>query len=203
MSSTNRGRARKRADFYPTPPWCVHRLLEAVELRGGRWLEPTAGRGDLMAAVRASRDDISWTGVELFAARAKRLATVADVVLVGDIRKVDLEAHYDVALSNPPFSIWQDVVTRVLPLADTVAMLLRLDVLGSAGRAAWWHEHPADVLVIPDRPSFTSDGGTDSNVYGWFVWRRGARRGQVRVLPVTSLAERAGPRGRRADSKTS
>lgn len=190
MSSTNRGRARKRADFYPTPPWCVRRLLDAVDLRGGRWLEPTAGRGDLMAAVRAGRDDISWTGVELHAARAKQLAAIANVVVVGDIRKVDLEPHYDVALSNPPFSIWQDVVARVMPVAETVVMLLRLDVLGSAERATWWHEHPADVFVMPDRPSFTGDGGNDSNYYAWFVWRRGARAGRIRVLPVTCLSER-------------
>lgn len=191
MSSTNRGRARNSADFYPTPAWCVHRLLEAVELRGRRWLEPSAGRGALIQAVTERRDDISWTGVELSAARARHLKTLADVVLVGDIRKVDLEPQYDVALSNPPFSIWQDVVHRVLPLAETVVMLLRLDVLGSAARAAWWHDHRADVFVIPDRPSFTGDGRTDSNYYGWFIWRRGAQAGGIRVLPVTSFAERA------------
>ncbi len=201
MSSTNRGRARNSADFYPTPAWCVHRLLEAVDLRGRRWLEPSAGQGALMQAVTERRDDISWTGVELSPARARHLKTLADVVLVGDIRKVDLEPQYDVALSNPPFSIWQAVVDRVLPLAETVVMLLRLDVLGSATRAVWWHDHPVDVFVMPDRPSFTGDGRTDSNYYGWFIWRRGALAGGIRVLPITSFAERAPKPPRKSRSR--
>ena len=45
MSATNRGAVRNEHDFYPTPAWCVHRLLEAVPLPAGRWLEPCVGDG--------------------------------------------------------------------------------------------------------------------------------------------------------------
>ena len=48
-------------DYYPTPAWCVRRLLEAVDLPGGRWLGAADERRaffivDLWAAVRAGVD---------------------------------------------------------------------------------------------------------------------------------------------------
>jgi hypothetical protein len=56
MSSTNRGAAREPADNYPTPSWCVRRLLEAVELPPGRWLEPACGE----SGPRARPMDLAW-----------------------------------------------------------------------------------------------------------------------------------------------
>lgn len=53
MSSTGRGTERAEADFYPTPPWCVDRLLERLQLAPGQWLEPSAGEGAIIWAVNA------------------------------------------------------------------------------------------------------------------------------------------------------
>ena len=55
MSSINRATRPGWKDFYPTPAWCVGCLLEAVELPGGTWLEPAAGRGAIVEAVGARR----------------------------------------------------------------------------------------------------------------------------------------------------
>lgn len=35
MSRTTLARNEHRVDYYPTPAWCVHRLLEACELPDG------------------------------------------------------------------------------------------------------------------------------------------------------------------------
>src|SRR6266852_476995 len=57
---------RHESDFYATPRWTVHRLLEVLHLRGGDWLEPGAGEGDLIRAVaETGRNDINWTALEL------------------------------------------------------------------------------------------------------------------------------------------
>src|SRR5260370_30448823 len=57
---------RHESDFYATPRWTVHRLLEVLHLPGGNWLEPGAGEGDLIRAVaETGRNDINWTALEL------------------------------------------------------------------------------------------------------------------------------------------
>lgn len=68
MTATGRGAERVDLDAYPTPSWCVRRLLEAVDLplelpaergtlthgtRGARWLEPCAGDGAIIRAANA------------------------------------------------------------------------------------------------------------------------------------------------------
>jgi hypothetical protein len=63
MSATNRGGPRVSADNYPTPTWCVQRLLGAVPLPGGEWLEPAVREGANVQAVE--RGDGTWTRVDV------------------------------------------------------------------------------------------------------------------------------------------
>ena len=56
---------RAAYDYYPTPAWCVRRLLEAVDLPGGRWLEPAVGDGAIVRSVDAARDDVRWTTIDV------------------------------------------------------------------------------------------------------------------------------------------
>lgn len=78
MSATGRGKQRVDFDYYPTPPWCVWRLLDrnAEELgllEAPRLLEPTVGDGAIVRAVDGwirretgrAADLPEWTGVEL------------------------------------------------------------------------------------------------------------------------------------------
>lgn len=190
MSSTNRGGQRRPDDYYATPSWCVDRLLEAVQLPSGPWLEPSAGEGHIVRAVNQFRSDVEWTAVELSPDRARTLPTSV-VTRTGDFLALDVDDGFVVAFSNPPFSIWQKVVDKCLTVSRQVVMLLRLDVLGSAGRAPWWARHPADVFILPNRPSFTGDGKQDSNNYAWFMWTRGSMEpGRISVLSVTPKEQR-------------
>ena len=52
-------------DKYLTPSWPIERLLERVQLPGYRWLEPAAGEGCLVRAVKAIRPDVVFTTVEI------------------------------------------------------------------------------------------------------------------------------------------
>lgn len=80
---------------------------------------------------------------------------------------------------NPPYSLAMEFVQAALELVEqarardhfpTVAALLRLNWLGSNARAQFHREHPAAIGVLPQRPSFTPDGRTDSTEYAWFIW---------------------------------
>ena len=206
MSSTNRGGVRSPADFYPTPAWCVARLLEATDLPGGHWLEPCAGDGAILRAVNAVRGDLRWSAVELRPACAPALRQALGPQ--GRLHTGSLFSAQDflaqdpasVLITNPPFRLAREVLALGLAQDATVVLLLRLNFLASAGRAEQMRRHAPDVYVLPNRPSFAGGGRTDSVEYGWFVWPRGQRErssGSLQVLAPTPARERRPSTGAR------
>lgn len=187
MSSTNRGGKRSPADYYSTPAWCVTRLMEALKLPAGEWLEPAAGTGAIIRAV--PRRDVTWTAWELRGETRPDLSALipSSRLNFGDFLAAQRHGHlegrrYQVAMTNPPFSLAQDFIDASLAVSDTVVMLLRLNYLASKGRWEFMRTRTPDVYVLPNRPSFTG-GGTDSIEYAWFVWRSTPSRvGQIRIL---------------------
>lgn len=206
MSSTNRGSKRVNNDFYRTPSWCVKRLLEDVDLPKGLWFEPCAGNGAIIEAVNSLyskwRPPIKWRANEI---NKKYEADLLKLVQhhhmrIGDYLTMNLLDMYpeddrenpDVIISNPPFSIAMQVVEHSFAFDPTyVVMLLRLNFLASAARAAFMRRRMPDVYVLPNRPSFTG-GATDSIEYAWFVWGPEATNncGEIRVLATTNLEDR-------------
>lgn len=203
---------RVRLDQYPTPAWCVRRLLEtdALPLPGSasgmnRWLDPCAGRGNLIAVVNewyksknkitvpGSTDGVipAWRSVEIdgFLHRENPYNC-----LLGDFLRPDtLPSAYteaDVIITNPPYSLAQEFIEASLRCAKIVAMLLRLNFLASETRHAFFEKHGMpDVYVLPNRPSFVG-GKTDATEYAWMVWDRQATfnragRGLIRILALT------------------
>jgi hypothetical protein len=69
-----------------------------------------------------------------------------------------------------------------------------VNYLASNKRAAFMQENCPDVYILPNRPSFSGAGGTDSIEYAWMVWRpmpgSGNRVGMLQVLDTTPKAER-------------
>lgn len=181
MSATNRSGARRPFDNYSTPEWCVKRLLEARELPMGTWLEPCAGDGAIARAVPS--DHVYWTTVEL------RAECAADYH--GDFLTAEVERHFDVAITNPPYHLAEQFIVKCLEIADHVVMLLRLNFLEGESRADFLRRYPPDVYVLPNRPSFTGKG-TDATAYAWFYWPPERRResGTIRVLASTPKEER-------------
>lgn len=197
MSSTNRSSDRKPYDFYPTPKWCVDRLLDEVVLPGGRWLEPGAGTGSIIKAVNARRQDVRWTAVEINEDAAWDLDKIpgvtrvypSDFMTLHPLHEIN-SAPFQVAIGNPPYSRAMEFVEKSFAYAQTVVMLLRLNFLGSEERASFLRGYPPDVYVLPNRPSFTGKG-TDSIEYAWFVWSSPTKSsGTIKVLNSTPKQER-------------
>ena len=181
-------------DDYPTPLYCVRRLLEALPLPGGHWLEPSAGDGSIIRAVNELRADVQWAAVE------KRLSCMARLAELPGTRhciddflgwnsisaRATWPQHFDVALGNPPYSWAQEFVERCLGLADHTVMLLRLDFMASAKRHGWLLRNPFDLYVLSNRPQFRFDG-SDKTEYGWFHW---PGTGHLRLLNLTPSGAR-------------
>lgn len=200
MSAKGRGRESVPFDFYPTPAWCVDRLLDdcglALTHADASILEPTVGDGAIVRAFRGWADRMclcgepEWTGVEL--RRVPETAAHVDVLVDGtDFRTWHpAEPAFDLAIGNPPYALAESIVRHALGMSDRAAFLLRVGFLGSAERVPFWRDFPDVALrVLPDRPSFDGEG-TDSSTYAWFVWGCPGVKG-VEVLEPTPATVRS------------
>lgn len=190
MSATGRtAGVRDPADYYASPAWTVHRLLEAVELPGGLWLEPTAGEGAIISAVADKRSDVIWHAVEAREECIPILDNLAtcQVAVQGSFQAVPPDRRYAVCLGNPPYRSALPIIQHALKFAPIVVMLLRLNWLASDKRVAWIRAHTPSVFVLPDRPSFVGEGG-DATEYAWMAWGLGVPT--VSILGSTPLSER-------------
>jgi len=193
MSATGRGAVRDPDDAYLTPPWCVHRLLEALELPGGLWLEPSAGEGNIMRAVAEVRDDVVWHAVEYRNKCIHRLDAVPSchTAVEGNFLAIvpgPPNPRYAACVGNPPYVRALQHVQHAMRFAPLVVMLLRLNWLASDKRAKWMRANTPSLFVLPDRPSFTGEGG-DATDYAWMVWGL-PPPATVTILGRTPLAER-------------
>lgn len=205
-------------EAYETPAWCVRRLLEAAPLPSGKWLEPCAGSGNIIRAVRdiAGYADVSWTACEIREECGDPLVdagVVCDNVLVGDFFGYEetLRQEADgrrwafdvVGPTNPPFSRAAEFIEAGRRLAPIVVMLLPVPFFGSEDREDLFARHmPSMILQLPNRPQFSGAKGTNSVEYGWWIWeasRRQQRGTWLERLAITPAEER-GKRARKVAS---
>jgi len=191
VSATGRSDVRDPSDYYSSPPWTVHRLLEAVELPGGLWLEPTAGEGAIINAVAEKRRDVVWHAVEAREECIPILDAIptCQVAVRGSFQAVpvDTSGRYACLVGNPPYRSALQIVQHALEFAPIVVMLLRLNWLASDKRVAWIRANTPSVFVLPDRPSFVGESG-DATEYAWMAWGLGIPT--VSILGSTPLSER-------------
>lgn len=177
MSATNRGAVRREADFYATPVEAVYSFLDSYD--GIRpedsILEPSAGNGNIIKALRSRGYENYISAVELREEEAVHLVGLADHIYIGDFLDGNTVGQFDVIIGNPPYSMAQEFIDKALSLlapGGKLIFLLRTNFLESNKRFAWWKDKtPNGLYVLHKRPSFTGKG-TDATSYSWFVWER-------------------------------
>ena len=178
MSSTNRGTTRAEQDYYVTPIPAIRAFLEAwAEVDGlgflRRVLDPAAGGDDErpMSYPTALQEVLGWKPDTLDIREDSRAAVKADYLTW------QAPEAYDLIITNPPFALAEEFINKAIGdvhRGGRVAMLLRLNFLGSRKRLAFWREHmPRWIFVHHERMSFTPDGRTDSIEYMHAVWVAG------------------------------
>jgi hypothetical protein len=160
VSATNRGAERRPYDDYSTPAWCTEAIMrEIVWGHNPLILEPCAGDGSIVHVLEP------W----LFRKTSPSIVAI-DIRYGQDFLAMDLDRRFDFVITNPPYSLAQEFVTKALEVANCTIMLLRLGFLAGQHRREWWRKHPPTALfVLSKRPSFTGRG-TDATDYAWFVW---------------------------------
>jgi hypothetical protein len=168
--------ARSPLDYYPTPTWATRRFLEAIDLPGGKWLEPCAGDGAIVRVV--DRSDVEWVTVDL--------TPYPGVHHVENYLERDPGfEEYDVCLSNFPFTFAFEFLRKAMEECDITISFLRLAFLESTRRNAWLRRHTPNVYILPNRPY-----PKQAWAYGWLVW------GMEPIPPVILANTSAEERGR-------
>lgn len=171
MSSTNRGGQRIANDVYNTPQTLAEACLGVISGAPSTIWEPNAGAGSF---VRAARN--RWPFARVFASDIDSAAVGlrdAHAHIATDALTYRPRLQIDMVVGNPPFATAQEHIEHAYSIADTVGFILRLNMLEGKGRIKFWEKYrPSEVYVLSERPSFTSNGKTDSIAYAWYIWYR-------------------------------
>ena len=183
MSATNRSNKRHKDDAYSTPKWLTRALMGRLNLsKDARILEPACGTGSIVEVLREQDYRNVWIGeknlVKLVRCSRRYGCPVASY---SDYLAFDeSNLGWDLIVTNPPYTLALEFIQKSFKLSSSlwadhalIAMLLRVNFVGSGERAEFHNEHPSELLVTPRRPSFTYDGKTDATEYAWFVWGTG------------------------------
>lgn len=138
MSATNRGAQRVTNDLYPTPAPPINALLSVLRYSGIRTFhEPCKGLGAIYDRIEC------------------RYKSYCEIAEGKDYLTYTAPHHYDLIVTNPPFSLALPFLKKSLQEAATVIYLLRLNFLGSRERRPFWHANrPTHVLTLAERPIF-------------------------------------------------
>lgn len=76
---------------------------------------------------------------------------------------------YDIIITNPPYSIKDEIIERCLQLHKRACLLLPLTALEGIRRGKLWREHGCSVMVLDQRVEFTGKGACWFNT-SWFCF---------------------------------
>lgn len=153
-------------DFYPTPAWATHALIDNERFCGDIW-ECACGDGAMTAVLEQTGN----------AVRSSDLYDRGFGESGVDFRFAASSAPN--IITNPPFNAAEDFVQSGLKSAtQKFALLLRLAFLEGAGRqhSIFIKNPPSKVWVFSERITFypknVEKKGSGTTAYAWFVWDR-------------------------------
>jgi len=156
-------------DFFPTPAWATHALVENECFNGTIW-ECACGDGAMAHVLEEAGYKVRAT--DLYG----RGHGETGVDFLKATRKVDN------IVTNPPYNVAEAFVAQGLKLArHKFALLLRLAFLEGANRAntIFLKHPPARVWIFSERITFYMKGaeraGSGTTAYAWFVWDKHAK----------------------------
>lgn len=113
-------------DFYPTPADVIDRMLMGVEVAGRYVLEPSAGSGNIVAAVkRMGAKDVVACEID---PRLRKILSGTCTILADDFLSVTREqiSHVDLIVMNPPFSDAERHILHAIDIAPEGCEIISL-----------------------------------------------------------------------------
>lgn len=151
-------------DFFPTPAWATHALIDNECFEGDIW-ESACGNG-------AMSDILALTGQRVISTDLHDRGYGE-----GGVDFLNSNRRAANIVTNPPYNAAEGFVEAGLDKADRkFALLLRLAFLEGANRqrSIFTTSPPSRVWVFSERITFYPAGavqkGTGTTAYAWFVW---------------------------------
>jgi hypothetical protein len=182
-------------DFYPTPKWATHALIDNEKFEGMIW-EPACGDGTMVRVLRDTGRPIAAS--DLF----NRGYGEVGIDFLKSSRSVEN------IVTNPPYNSAEGFVEAGLRQATRkICLLLRLAFLEGANRqrTIFSKTPPARVWVFSERITFYPAGavqkGSGTTAYAWFVWDKQAtsRATELKWLPLGYKARYSSSMGSEPD----
>jgi hypothetical protein len=158
-------------DFFPTPAWATHALIDNEDFKGDIW-ESACGNGAMSEVLELAGEPVIST--DLY----DRGYGEAGVDFLNSHRRATN------IITNPPYNAAEGFVETGLRAAkNKFALLLRLAFLEGANRqrTLFSYTPPARVWVFSERITFYPAGavqkGSGTTAYAWFVWDKNASGG--------------------------
>lgn len=153
---------RNASDFYPTPPEATQALLDFLKIPTDKAIwEPACGEGHMVEILRKNG----------YTVRATDLQSGIDFLET-------TENISDWIITNPPFSLAEEFITKCADYKVPFALLLKSQYWHAAKRVALFSSiTPAYVLPLTWRPDFlfkTRGSGSPLMDVIWCVWYPGA-----------------------------
>lgn len=162
---------RNPTAYYPTPRSVSEILLTSPRLprvpRGSVVLEPSAGTGELAAAVTLWCDPARVDCVEVVPRFAYLASQVGHTVIVADFLAYDPGPVYDAVVTNPPFAVEGDPLAYVTHITHAWACLRPGGVLLAVAPAGFGFRDDRrvrELRALLDPVVFTIDGAAFSEV---------------------------------------
>jgi len=167
------------ADFFPTPAWATHALVENEPFEGDIW-ECACGNGAMAEVLKKTGNTVFSS--DLF---DRGYGEGGHDFLTSSRRASNI-------VTNPPYNSAEGFVEAGLEKSTRkFALLLRLAFLEGANRQRTIFNRcpPARVWVFSERITFyplnAERKGSGTTAYAWFVWDKEAASGtELRWLPT-------------------
>lgn len=163
-------------DYFPTPAWATHALIDNEHFEGDIW-ESACGDGAMSKVLEKTGCPVRSS--DLY---DRGFGTVGIDFLTTNIVS-------DNVVTNPPYNCAEGFVASGLKSArKKFALLLRLAFLEGANRAntIFFKHPPSRVWVFSERITFYPAGairaGTGTTAYAWFVWDKNAQGSELKWL---------------------
>lgn len=191
-----RKEAHDSLDDFPTPPWATRALLHHLidvqlwpYVDGMSCREPAANRGHMVRPLREYFGRVEASDIHDYGAGFP----------VQDYLFGPPPPHTDWTITNPPFRLAEQFITRALQCSDSVAVIVRSAFLEGVGRHRdlFRVHRPRLVLQFTERVVMhkgkLSPKGSTATAYCWIVWTNSGRHGPTEfdwIAPCRKRLER-------------
>jgi hypothetical protein len=158
---------RDRSDDWQTPPYALRPLVPYLKRDWLIW-ECSAGKGNLVRSLRDRGHHL------VYASDIKNGRSFLKLPRHGPKRDEMLWAiaAYDCIVTNPPYSLKLEFLTRAYELRKPFAFLMPLFTFEGPSRQRLFRENGVEVIILDRRVEFEPPRGQNPIGFStaWFTW---------------------------------